>query len=185
MQETLRLWLIMREMAHWQGNFRKELLWVEIVCKDFSFPMWKEKNYGFGWWQQNQSYRGGQHGTQYRTLVRVRKPKPLIRLSLPPATYNVKWLTSRLWSRLLMVRSWIKSSFTPFISPIMALAFWLSPSNKQTPCHFLRLHWNFATPIFKVSAQAGSPGCLVSMGLLQGSSRWQLRSWLEVEFYSG
>lgn len=40
--------------------------------------------------RQNQSYRGRQHGTQYRTLVRVRKPKPLIRLSLPPATYNVK-----------------------------------------------------------------------------------------------
>lgn len=67
------------------------LLEIETVYRNFTSPVCKEGYYGVGWLTvKTKVIDMGQHGTQERTLVRVRPLESLLSLAQPPAICNLK-----------------------------------------------------------------------------------------------
>lgn len=176
----------MKGMACWQGNFRKKLLWVESLWRfQFSY-MQREKLWVWLVTGKVKVTETGSMGHRTEPWSEWGNLSPSLGwLCHQPPTMWSDSLDSVVPCLLLVVGGWIKSFFHAlhFFHHI-AFVSRPSPANTQAPCHLLGLYRNLAAPIFKLSTQAGTTGCLVSMGVLQGSSMWQLRSWLEVEFYS-
>lgn len=126
-KNTLRLWLIMRGMAHWQGNFWKKFLWVVIFCEDFNFPICKEKNYGVGWWQAKiKVIETGSMGHSRESWSELGNLSPSLDwLCHQPPTM---WSDSLSFCGPVFCCWWeaeLRVSFIPFISSITLL----SPSN--------------------------------------------------------